>query len=31
MTIDTHQEIIQKYIQKIGLNSIEEINSQNSF
>ena len=31
MTIDTHQEIIQKYINKIGLRSVEEINNQNSF
>lgn len=31
MTFDTHQEIIQKYIEKICLKSIEEINNQNSF
>lgn len=31
MIFNTHQEIIQKYLAKIELNSVEEINSQNSF
>lgn len=31
MTFITHQEIIQKYIIKVGLKSVEEINNQNSF
>ena len=31
MTFDTHQEIIQKYLAKIDLNSVDEINNQNSF
>ena len=31
MTFDTHQEIIQKYIAKTELKSLEEINNQNSF